>query len=190
MIWTVAAATRTRLHKEKRSKVAGQDETGECAFVRCPHYTLLCGCHRSDQSPGPWLVLELIREFGSNLSACSSAKTLAFWVCLAPGNKIFGGKVLSSPKAILQLRGRPVAPGGNYDRVATPPSGLLSSPVIASWQSKGIHCHRLHHPARSRRYEERRDTGVVANLYRRAKAFGLTLAPMPAIEFPKSHRNI
>nr|WP_247486095.1 IS110 family transposase [Bradyrhizobium sp. 193] len=45
---------------------------------------------------GPSLALKLIGECGTDLRAWPSAKHFTSWLCLAPGNKISGGKVLSS----------------------------------------------------------------------------------------------
>ncbi|RXH00916.1 transposase, partial [Bradyrhizobium guangzhouense] len=45
---------------------------------------------------GPSLALKLIGECGIDLTAWPSAKHFTSWLCLAPGNKISGGKVLSS----------------------------------------------------------------------------------------------
>ena len=45
---------------------------------------------------GPYLALKLIAECGDELSAWPSAKHFTSWLCLAPSNKISGGKVLSS----------------------------------------------------------------------------------------------
>ncbi len=45
---------------------------------------------------GPSLALKLIGEGGTELRAWPSAKHFTSWLCLAPGNKISGGKVLSS----------------------------------------------------------------------------------------------
>jgi len=45
---------------------------------------------------GPSLSLKLIGECGTDLRAWPSAKHFTSWRCLAPGNKISGGKVLSS----------------------------------------------------------------------------------------------
>ncbi len=42
------------------------------------------------------LALKLIGECGTDLRAWPSAKHFTSWLCLAPGNKISGGKVLSS----------------------------------------------------------------------------------------------
>lgn len=45
---------------------------------------------------GPYLALKLIAECGDDLSAWPSAKHFTSWLCLAPSNKISGGKILSS----------------------------------------------------------------------------------------------
>jgi hypothetical protein len=45
---------------------------------------------------GPYLTLKLIAGCGDDLSAWPSAKHLTSWLCLAPRNKISGGRVLSS----------------------------------------------------------------------------------------------
>jgi transposase len=45
---------------------------------------------------GPYLSLKLVSECGTDLSKWPSAKHLAYWLCLAPGNKTSGGKVLSA----------------------------------------------------------------------------------------------
>nr|WP_247494760.1 IS110 family transposase [Bradyrhizobium sp. 164] len=45
---------------------------------------------------GPYLALKLIAQCGDDLSAWPSAKHVTSWLCLAPSNKIPGGKVLSA----------------------------------------------------------------------------------------------
>ena len=45
---------------------------------------------------GPYLTLKLIAECGDDLSAWPNAKHFTSWLCLAPHNKISGGRVLSS----------------------------------------------------------------------------------------------
>src|SRR5271170_7937556 len=45
---------------------------------------------------GPSLALKLIGECGNDLSAWPNAKHFTSWLCLAPANKISGGKVLST----------------------------------------------------------------------------------------------
>jgi transposase len=44
---------------------------------------------------GPYLTLKLIAACGDDLSAWPSAKPFTSWLCLAPRNKISGGKALS-----------------------------------------------------------------------------------------------
>lgn len=45
---------------------------------------------------GPSLALKLISECGTDMSRWPSSKHFTSWLCLSPGNKISGGKVLSS----------------------------------------------------------------------------------------------
>ena len=45
---------------------------------------------------GPSLALKLVAECSTDLQAWKSAKHFTTWLCLAPGNKISGGKLLSS----------------------------------------------------------------------------------------------
>ncbi len=45
---------------------------------------------------GPSLALKLVAECGTDLAAWPSSKNFTSWLCLAPGSKISGGKVLSS----------------------------------------------------------------------------------------------
>jgi hypothetical protein len=42
----------------------------------------------------PYLALKLISECGADLSKWPRAKNFTSWLCLSPGNKISGGKVL------------------------------------------------------------------------------------------------
>ncbi len=45
---------------------------------------------------GPYLALKLVAECGTDMSRWPSAKHYTSWLCVAPVNKISGGKVLSS----------------------------------------------------------------------------------------------
>ncbi len=45
---------------------------------------------------GPSLALKLVGECGTDLAAWPSSKHFTSWLCLAPGNKISGGKLPSS----------------------------------------------------------------------------------------------
>lgn len=45
---------------------------------------------------GPYTVLRLVAECGDDMSKWPTAKHFTSWLCLAPGNKISGGRVLSA----------------------------------------------------------------------------------------------
>lgn len=45
---------------------------------------------------GPYVALKLVAECGNDMSRWPSSKHFTSWLCLAPGNKISGGKILSS----------------------------------------------------------------------------------------------
>ena len=91
---------------------------------------------------GPYLALKLIAECGDDLSAWPSAKHFTSWLCLAPSNKISGGKVLSSrtrrsgSRSAALLRLAAVTIG----RTDTRPGGLLPAALRAHWQGQGDHC--------------------------------------------------
>ena len=105
---------------------------------------------------GPALALKLVGECGTNLAAWPSAKHFTSWLCLAPSNKISGGKLLSSrtrgsgSRAAALLRRAAVTVGRHRNGVGR----LLSPPVGAHRQGEGRHRHRtqdrcavLQHPA-------------------------------------------
>ncbi len=45
---------------------------------------------------GPYVALKLIAECGNDMSRWPTVKHFTSWLCLAPGNKVSGGKILSS----------------------------------------------------------------------------------------------
>lgn len=45
---------------------------------------------------GPYLALKFIAECGTDMDRCPDSSHFTSWRCLSPGNKISGGKVLSS----------------------------------------------------------------------------------------------
>jgi transposase len=59
---------------------------------------------------GPYLALKLVGECGTDLSAWPTAKHFTSWLCLSPGNKISGGKVLSARTRRSHNRGWPLSP--------------------------------------------------------------------------------
>ena len=67
-----------------------------CFDVRAALYGVLGTDLTQIHGFGPSLALKLVAECGTDLLACKSAKRFTSWLCLAPGNKISGGKLLSS----------------------------------------------------------------------------------------------
>jgi len=148
-------------------------------------------------SIGPYLALKLVGECGTDLSKWPSAKHFTSWLCLAPGNKISGGKVLSShtrrsknrATAMLRLAAVNVgktdsALGAFYRRLAAR-IGKAKAVTATARKVAVLFYNTLHYgvdysdPGASY-YEERHRERVLHNLSRRAKQFGYTLEPAPA----------
>jgi transposase len=144
---------------------------------------------------GPYLSLKLIAECGDDLSAWPTAKHFTSWLCLAPSNKISGGKVLSSrtrrsgsrAAALLRLAAVTVgrtdtALGAFYRRLS---ARIGKAKAVTATARKiavlfyNAVCHGMEYvdPGASF-YETRYRARVLDNLHRRAKAFGFILQPM------------
>ncbi|MBA3814444.1 MAG: IS110 family transposase [Alphaproteobacteria bacterium] len=76
-------------HRTKQSNALTFD-------VRSSLYKILGIDLTQIHSVGPSLALKLIAECGTDMSRWPSSKHFTSWLCLSPGNKISGGKVLSS----------------------------------------------------------------------------------------------
>ena len=141
---------------------------------------------------GPSLALKLIAECGTDLTAWPSSKHFTSWLCLAPGNKISGGKVLASrtrrsgsrAAALLRLAAVTVgktetALGAFYRRLSTR-IGKAKAVTATARKIAVLFYNALRHgmdyadPGASY-YEERYRKRVIDNLNRRAKAFGFVL---------------
>ncbi|UHD18348.1 IS110 family RNA-guided transposase [Thiocapsa bogorovii] len=146
---------------------------------------------------GPYLALKLVGECGTDLSAWPTAKHFTSWLCLSPGNKISGGKVLSArtrrshnrASALLRLAAVNVgktdsALGAFYRRLAMR-VGKAKAVTATARKLAVLFYNTLRHgmdysdPGASD-YEERHRRRVVQNLERRAKQLGFTLEPAPA----------
>ena len=138
------------------------------------------------------MALKLVAECGMDLAAWPSAKHFTSWLCLAPGNKISGGKVLSSrtrrsgsrAAALLRLAAVTVgktetALGAFYRRLSTR-IGKAKAVTATARKIAVLFYNALRHgmdyadPGASY-YEERYRKRVIDNLNRRAKAFGFVL---------------
>ena len=61
-----------------------------------PCYTALGADLSQIHGLGPYTVLRLIAECGDDMTRWPTAKHFTSWLCLAPANKISGGRVLSA----------------------------------------------------------------------------------------------
>ncbi len=143
---------------------------------------------------GPYLSLKLIAECGDDLTSWPSSKHFTSWLCLAPSNKISGGRVLSSrtrrsgsrPAALLRLAavtvGRTDTALGAFYRRLSARIGKAKAITATARKIAVLFYNAVRHgmeyidPGASF-YETRYRTRVVDNLRRRAKAFGFVLQP-------------
>jgi transposase len=146
---------------------------------------------------GSSLALKLVGECGTDLRAWPSAKHFTSWLCLAPGNKISGGKLLSSKTrrssnraaALLRLAattiGRSDTVLGAFYRRLSARAGKAKAVTATARKIAVLFYNSLcygmkYHDPGATQYEERYRTRVIGNLQRRAKAFGFTLQELPA----------
>jgi transposase len=170
-------------------------QPNEPAFnVRAALYAVLGKDLTQIHGTGPYLALKLVSECGDNLSAWPSAKHFTSWLCLAPSNKISGGKVLSSKTrrsgsraaALLRLAavtiGRTDTALGAFYRRLSARIGKSKAVTATARKIAVLFYNALRHgmdyidPGASY-YETRYRARVVDNLHRRAKAFGFILKP-------------
>src|SRR6267142_1219292 len=145
---------------------------------------------------GPSLALKLVGECGTDLRAWPSAKHFTSWLCLAPGNKISGGKVLSSrtrrsssrAAALLRLAATTVgrsdtALGAFYRRLSSR-AGKSKAVTATARKIAVLFYNTVRHGMTYRdpgadQYEEQYRSRVLANLKRRAKSLGFVLQAVP-----------
>ena len=147
---------------------------------------------------GPYISVKLISECGTNMAKWPSAKHFASWLTLAPGNKISGGKLLSSrtrrsssrAAALLRLAastaGRTdTALGAFYRRLAAR-VGKAKAITATARKLAVLFYNTLRYgmqytdPGASY-YEERYRQRVITNLRRRAKSMGFVLQEVEAV---------
>jgi transposase len=148
---------------------------------------------------GPYLALKLVSECGDELSAWPSAKHFTSWLCLAPSNKISGGRVLSSrtrrsgnrAASLLRLAavsvGRTETALGAFYRRLSSRVGKAKAITATARKIAVLFYNAMQRgmdyvdPGASY-YETRHRERVINNLQRRAKAFGFSLNPIdPAV---------
>jgi transposase len=135
------------------------------------------------------LALKLAVEWGTNLSAWPSSKHFTSWPCLAPGNKISGGKVLSSRTRRSGSRAAACGDNCRADRDGAPPGAFyrrlsrvgktksVTAPArkIAVLFYNSLRNGMDYRDPGAAYDEERHRRRVLSNLQRRAKAHGYVL---------------
>jgi transposase len=141
---------------------------------------------------GASLALKLIGECGTDLTAWPDAKHFTSWLCLAPANKISGGKILSRrtrrsgsrAAALLRLAavtvGRTQTALGAFYRRLSARLGKAKAVTATARKIAALFYNTLRHgmaysdPGTSY-YEQRYWARVLRNLQRRAKSFDYVL---------------
>jgi transposase len=167
----------------------------EPAFdVRKSLYTLLGADLSQIHGLGPYSVLRLVAECGDDMRKWPTAKHFTSWLTLCPGNKISGGRVLSSKSrrssnraaALLRIAavniGRTQTAVGAFYRRLAARIGKAKAVTATARKLAVLFYNALRHglsytdPGASY-YEERYKQRVLHNLQRRAKQMGFVLIP-------------
>jgi len=178
-------------------------KTGYCANapefdVRGALYNFLGIDLKEIHGIGPSLALELVVECGTDMSRWPSSKHFTSWLCLAPGNKISGGKVLSrrtrrsSSRAAAHLRlaattiGKTDTALGAFYRRLSARAGKAKA-VTATARKIATHFYNalrygMKYVDQGASYcEELYRNRVLGNLQRRAESLGFTLQEKPQV---------
>jgi transposase len=143
---------------------------------------------------GPYVALKLVAECGNDMSRWPSAKHFTSWLTLAPGNKISGGKVLSSKtrrsssRATAALRlaattlGKTDTALGAFYRRLSARVGKAKAVTATARKLAVLFYNALRYGMAyvdpgATYYEERYRQRVLNNLIRRAASLGYSLQP-------------
>lgn len=182
-----------------KARTKGKQVNAPLFDVRAALYGVLGTDLTQIHGLGPALALKLVAECGTDLRAWKTAKHFTSWLCLAPGNKISGGKLLSSrtrrsssrAAALLRLAATTIgrsdtALGAFYrrlsSRIGKQKAVTATARKIAVLFYNAVRFGMAYHDPGAAAYEERHRSRVLANLQRRAKTFGFELAPLPTAE--------
>jgi transposase len=160
-------------------------------------YTLLGADLTQIHGFGPYTVLRLVAECGEDMSKWPTAKHFTSWLSLAPGNKVSGGRLLSSKTrrstnraaALLRIAavniGRTQTALGAFYRRLAARTGKAKAVTATARKLAVLFYNALRFgmpyadPGASY-YEERYRQRVLDNLRRRAQRMGFTLVPNTA----------
>ena len=165
--------------------------------VRSALYTLLGADLSQIHGFGPYTVLRLVAECGDDMTKWPTAKHFTSWLSLAPGNKISGGRLLSSKtrrssnRAAALLRigavniGRTqTALGAFYRRLAArvgkAKAVTTTARKLAILSYNALRFGMTYVDPGASYYEERYRQRVLHNLHRRARDLGFVLVANPA----------
>ena len=160
--------------------------------VRPALYTLLGADLTQIHGFGPYTVLRLVAECGDDLSKWPTAKHFTSWLSLAPGNKISGGRLLSSKTrrssnraavllriAAINIGKTDTALGAFYRRLAArtgkAKAVTATARKLAILFYNALRFGMTYADPGASSYEERYRQRVIHNLHRRAKDLGFTL---------------
>ena len=141
---------------------------------------------------GPYLAVKMVGECGNDMTKWPSAKHFTSWLCLSPGNKISGGKVLSSRTrrtnnrvtSLLRMSAITVgktdtALGAYYRRLAArigkAKAVTATARKIAILFYNALRYGQKYTDPGASYYETRHRERVVRHLERRARQLGFTL---------------
>jgi transposase len=180
----------------KRRDAGGRNEPR--FDVRAALYKLLGRDLTQIHGLGPYTVLRLIGECGDDMTKWRTSKHFTSWLSLAPGNKISGGKLLSSKTRRSSNRGAALlriaavnvgrtqtALGAFYRRLAArvgkAKAVTATARKLAVLFYNAIRFGREYSDPGTHYYEERYRKRVIHGLQRRAAQFGLVLTQGPAM---------
>jgi transposase len=173
--------------------------------IRQALYTLLGVDLTQINGIGPYTALRLIAECGDDMGKWPTAKHFVSWLCLSPGNKISGGKILASSTrktknraatllriAAVNIGKTQTALGAFYRRLSTRIGKAKA--VTATARKLAVLFYTLLRYGKSYvepgadYYEQQYRQRVLRNLTRRAKGLGFDLVQI--MENPAESMNV
>ena len=167
--------------------------------VRSALYTMLGADLSQIHGFGPYTILRLVAECGDDMRKWPTSKHFTSWLCLAPGNKISGGRLLSSKTrrtsnraaALLRIAavniGRTQTALGAFYRRLAARTGKAKAVTATARKLAVLFYNALrfgmtYADPGAGYYEERYKKRVVHHLQRRAREMGLMLVEVPATD--------
>ena len=165
--------------------------------VRAALYTFLGADLSQIHGFGPYTVLRLVAECGDDMTKWPTVKHFTSWLCLAPGNKISGGRVLSSKtrrssnRAAALLRIAAVSIGKTHSalgafyrrlgaRAGKAKAVTATARKLAVLFYNALRFGMAYADPGADHYEQDYRRRVVNQLHRRARHMGFQLVPNPA----------